>query len=50
VNVGPVAGGESGDNLLRVAGERDAALVIRAVEQHPSLDGREVLHLVDRHA
>jgi len=50
VNAGPVAGGDSDEILLRVAGERDAALVIQALKQPPGLDGREVLHLADSHA
>ena len=34
--------------LLRVAREREAAPLVEAVDQHPHLERREVLHLVDR--
>src|SRR5262249_61006211 len=37
-----------GDELLRVAGERERAVLVEAAEQHAQLERRELLHLVDR--
>ena len=33
--------------LLRVSSQRQAAVVVEAIQQHLDLDGREILHLVD---